>query len=461
MSRIDLDSLHMSDAPKVLGSVPGPKSLEILKRQQMAEGRAVSYSIGIPVAFSKARGATLQDVDGNVYIDFFGGAAVVGAGHSNPVILDAIRAQEENMIHSLDLAVEVREKLAERLVQLAPGKLKNKSKVLFGGPTGSDAVEAAIKLAKFNTKAHSMISFEGGYHGMTGNALSVTADTSFRKDYMPMGQSVHFYPYSYCYRCPFDLKYPDCGIACAKYVNHTLNDPSSGVCDIAGIIVEPVQGEGGSVVPQKEFLDKINKLSNEHSIPLIADEIQCGMGRTGKLFASEYFEFNPDIVTVSKALGGGIGYPLSAIIYRSDYDTWNPGAHIGTFRGFLPAMAGGIAYLDFLYENNILNHARELGNHMLKRMKELEETNAIVGESRGIGLMLGLELVKDKDSRTPSSELAKRLRLEALKRGVIIEVGGHFHNVARILPPLVLTRELADRGLDAIQDALVEITNGK
>lgn len=454
MARTDLSSLHLNGAPKIRGEVPGPNSLRVLGLQDKFEGNAVSYSNGIPVAFTKARGATLEDVDGNIYIDFFGGAAVVGAGHSNPVILQAVKEQEDEIIHSLDLATEVREELSKRLVNIAPSGLRGKSKVLFGGPTGSDAVESAIKLAKFNTKEHSLISFEGGYHGMTGNALAITADTSFKKEYMPMGQPVQFMPYAYCYRCPLGLNYPECGVKCAAYLNHMLDDPSSGVCDVAGIFVEPVQGEGGSVVPPKEFLAEVNETAHQHSIPLITDEIQCGLGRTGKLFASEHSEIEPDIVTVSKALGGGIGYPLSAIIYREDYDGWSPGSHIGTFRGFLPAMAGGIAYLDFVKDNDILNHVTHLGEHILKRLVEIEDSNDVVGDARGKGLMLGFELNQNKETKKPSPELAKRLRIEAVKRGVIIEVGGHYHNVARILPPLVLTSELADLGLDALEEAL-------
>lgn len=454
MARIDLSTLHLHEAPKIHGEVPGPNSQRFLNLQDKYEGRAVSYSNGIPVAFAKAKGATLEDVDGNIYVDFFGGAAVVGAGHSNPVILEAIKRQEEEMIHSLDLATEVREELSKRLVDLAPDGLRGKSKVLFGGPTGSDAVEAAIKLAKYNTKAHSLISFEGGYHGMTGNALAITADTFFREKIMPMGQPVQFMPYAYCYRCPLNLKYPECGVRCATYINHMIEDPSSGVCDVAGIIVEPVQGEGGSVVPPNEFLLQLSETARENSIPFITDEIQCGLGRTGKLFASEHSAVKPDIITISKALGGGIGYPLSAIIYREDYDVWTPGSHIGTFRGFLPAMAGGVAYLDFLKDNDILEHVTHLGNHILKRLVEIEEANDAVGEARGEGLMLGFELIQNKETKKASPELASRLRTEGVKRGVIIEVGGHYHNVARILPPLVLTTELADSGLDALEEAL-------
>lgn len=272
-----------------------------------------------------------------------------------------------------------------------------------------------------------------------------------------MGQPVQFMPYAYCYRCPFDLKCPDCELRCATYLNHVLSDPSSGVSDVAGIIIEPIQGEGGSIVAPDEFLTEIKKIAEKHKIPLIVDEIQAGMGRSGKLFASEHSNISPDIMTVSKALGGGTGYPLSAIIYRKDYDIWAPGSHIGTFRGFLPAMAGGVAYLDFLEQNDILNHVTNLGDHMLKSLNELEEQSKVMGEVRGKGLMLGIDLVYDKKTKNPAPDIANKLRKEALKKGVIIEIGGHYHNVARILPPLVLTEELADRGLDILGEALHSI----
>lgn len=457
--RIDFDSLHFEDAPKIVTDVPGPRSREILRLQKMYEGNAVTYSRGIPIAIEEARGATLRDVDGNIYIDFFGGAAVVAAGHSNPVILEVVRSQEEKLIHTLDLATSIREKLVSRLVSLAPGELRNNAKILFGGPTGSDAVEAAVKLAKFYSRRHLMISFEGSYHGMTGIALALTGDTFFKKAYMPLGQPVQFVPYAYCYRCAFGLEYPSCGLACIKYIDHILEDPASGVCDVAGVIVEPIQGEGGSIVPPTDFIRELRYITEKHGVLLIIDEVQAGLGRTGRLFACEHFGVTPDIMTVSKALGGGIGLPLSGIIYRKDLDVWNPGAHIGTFRGFLPAMAGGLAYLDFIEHNNVLQHVEDLGNYMLRWLKELEEKSNIVGEARGRGLMLGVEIVHDKESKKPAPDLAKKLRTECVRRGIIIEIGGHYHNVARFLPPLVLTKELAERGLSIFEEALATIEN--
>ncbi len=452
-----LSSLNYKDAPKIVTTPPGPKSQEVLQRQKSFEGSAVSYPKGIPVAFKDAKGATLRDVDGNIYIDFFGGAGVLGAGHLNPSILSAIRKQEEHLIHTLDLATNVREELSEKLIRSAPGTLMRNAKVIFGGPTGSDAVEAAVKLAKYNSNATTMLSFEGGYHGMTGNALAVTANTFFKKHYMPMGQSVQFLPYAYCYRCPFDLEHPNCDLACAKYIDHVLSDPGSGVCDVAGLIIEPIQGEGGSIVPPDGFLREIRKITEEHSIPLIADEIQAGLGRTGNLFSCEGTGITPDIITMSKALGGGIGFPLSGIMYKKELDIWHPGAHIGTFRGFLPAMAGGIAYLDFLKEKNILQHVTALGDHILKRLKEIEEKCKIIGEVRGRGLMLGIEIVQDKHTKQPAKDMAEEIRLEAAKKGIIIEVGGHYHNVVRLLPPLVLTKELADKGVNVLENALKTI----
>ncbi len=452
--KIDLKTLHFDNAPKIITDVPGPKSRQILGLQRSYEGSAVTYSRGIPVAIEEAKGATLRDVDGNVYIDFFGGAAVVSAGHSNPYILEAIRKQEARLIHTLDLATSVREELVRRLVSLAPGDLKDNAKVIFGGPTGSDAVEAAVKLVKYYTKRHIMISFEGAYHGMTGTALALTGDTFFKEAYMPLGQPVQFVPYAYCYRCAFGLNYPGCGLACLKYIDHILEDPASGVCDVAGVIVEPIQGEGGSIVPPEEFIKGLREVADKHSVPLIIDEVQSGLGRTGKLFACELYGVTPDVMTMSKALGGGIGFPLSGIMYKKEMDVWRPGAHIGTFRGFLPAMAGGLAYLEFLEENNILEHVSNLGKYMLKRLGEIEDQSRLVGEVRGRGLMLGVELVKDRRSREPAPDLAKELRKECVKRGLIIEIGGHFHNVARFLPPLVLTVDLAEKGLSIFKEAL-------
>ncbi len=452
MVRRDLSTFSFTDAPKIVAGPPGPKSRRLLDKQIKWEGGAVSYPRGAPVAFEEGRGATIKDVDGNIFIDFFGGAGVLNVGHCNPYVVEAVKRQVEKLTHSLDFPTFPRSELVEELIAVAPGSLRNACKVLFGGPTGSDAVEASVKLAKINTGRFALIAFEGSYHGMTGVALSLTADKKFKEKYLPLVPEVHFVPYAYCYRCAFGLEHPECGLRCAAYLEYILENPNSGVVDPAAVIVEPIQGEGGSIVPPPDFIREIRRITEEHSIILITDEIQAGLGRTGRMWSCEHSGTTPDIMTISKGIGGGL--PLSAIMYKSELDVWKPGAHIGTFRGHVTAMAAGAAALRFMREYDLPRHAAELGEYMLKRLKEAEEERRYIGDARGLGLMIGVEFVKDKETKEPWPELAREVRLESFKRGVLVELGGHYGNVIRFLPPLVLTEELADRGLDAFLEAV-------
>jgi len=447
-----LSELNFADAPKIVAGPPGPRSKSLLEKQLKLEGGAVSYPRGTPVALDEGRGATIRDVDGNIFIDFFGGAGVLNVGHCNPDVVRAVKNQVEKLTHSLDFPTRPRAELVEEMMSIAPGALRGACKVLFGGPTGSDAVESAVKLAKWNTGRFGLMAFEGGYHGMTGVALGVTGDKKFKEKYLPLVPEVHFIPYAYCYRCPFGLEYPGCGLRCASYLEHILDDPNSGVVDPAAVIVEPVQGEGGSIAPPEGFIREVRRITEEHSIPLIMDEIQAGLGRTGRMWSCEHSGSTPDIMTISKGIGGGL--PLSAIMYKSELDTWTPGAHIGTFRGHVTAMAAGAAALKFMREYDLPGHAAELGEHVLRRLEEAEEDRRYIGDARALGLMVGIEFVKDKGTKEPWPEMARDVRTECYKRGVIVELGGHYYNVIRFLPPLVLTRELADRGLDVFLDAV-------
>jgi diaminobutyrate-2-oxoglutarate transaminase len=333
-----------------------------------------------------------------------------------------------------------------------PGVLKRTAKLHFGGPTGSDAVEAALKLTRSHTGRRGVVAFAGSYHGMTEGALSVTSDTSCGG---PVDTPVHFMPYPYCYRCPLGLRPNSCQMACAKLLQSTLEDPHSGVPRPAAVIVEPIQGEGGTIVPPKGWLKEIRRITRTHEIPLIADEIQTGFGRTGTLWACEADGVAPDVLVMSKALGG-IGLPLSGIAYDAALDTWEPGAHIGTFRGHQPAMAAGTAALEFTLEQDLPSHAAALGELALSALREATKELESVGEVRGRGLMIGIELVRDRQTKEPWQELADELRRACCGKGLIIELGGHYGNVARFLPPLVLTRELLLRGLDIFVEALRE-----
>jgi len=454
---MDLRKLSFQDAPVIKVEPPGPKSREILDYQFSHEGAAVSYSRGLPMALKKGRGATVEDVDGNIYIDFFGGAGVMNVGHAHPEVIEAAADQIQELTHSLDIPNLPRKALVENLFSVLP---KGIDKVFFGGPTGSDAVEAAVKLAKINTKRAGLISFEGGYHGMTAGALSLTSGYPFKEGLFPGLPEVHFIPYAYCYRCAFNKNPETCGLECAQYLEHKLKDPHSGAGKPAAVIVEAVQGEGGSIVPPDEFLPKIREICTRYGILLIIDEIQAGFCRTGKMFAFEHTKTVPDIMTMSKALGG-VGFPISCVAYNGKLDTWPPGKHIGTFRGNVVAYAGGNAALTFMKEQDLASHASKLGEKMLSRLKDMEVNSEIIGDVRGKGLMLGVELVEDKATKKPAPKLAREVRSFCHRQGLLIEIGGHFFNVARFLPPLVLTDDLAFKGLDIFAEALEQVEKSR
>lgn len=441
------EELHFSPAPKIK-KIPGPKTKTFLRLQEKIEGHAVSYPRNIPVVMESGRGATIKDVDGNIFIDFFGGAGVLAVGHCNPEIMRAVQTQQEKITHTLDFPTEIRLELIQKIRDIMPHDLKN-VKVQFGGPTGSDAVEMALKLSKFYTKRYPVIAFEGGYHGMTAGALSANSGVSWKKDYIPLVPEVHFVPYAYCYRCP--LFRTECNLECVSFYEHVLKDPHSGVCTPSAAIIEPIQGEGGSIVPPDTYIKEIKKISKEHGVVFIADEIQAGFCRTGTFFSFEHSGATPDIITMSKALGGG--FPLSGIAYKEELDIWEKGAHIGTFRGNVCAMAAGTASIEFMVENDLSGYAQKMGDYMMRALQEVESCS-IIGDIRGKGLMIGIEIVKDKKMKIPSDQLANNIRRECYQRGILVEVGGHYNNVIRFLPPLVITQELAETGVKLVVDAV-------
>jgi diaminobutyrate-2-oxoglutarate transaminase len=447
---VDFRQLSFDCAPSIVCPPPGPKSKELLDFQAAQEGGTVSYPKGLPMALRRGRGATVEDVDGNVYIDCFGGAGVMAVGHANPDVLAAVGRQLQDLTHALDFPTPARRDLVEALRPLLPTAL---TRISFGGPTGSDAVEAAIKLAKLNKGRTPIIAFEGSYHGMTAGALSLTSGRAYKERLLPMLPEVHFVPYAYCYRCAFGKSQDTCGTQCASYLDHVLEDPHSGVGTPAAVIVEPIQGEGGSIVPPPEFMPRVREACDRHDVLLVADEVQSGFCRTGKMFAVEHTGTTPDIMTMSKALGG-VGLPISAIAYKTALNTWGPGAHIGTFRGNLLAYAAGAAALAFMVAQNLADHAARLGASMLAALKDVEHESPFVGEARGSGLMLGVEFVRDKTTKEPAPSLAARVRTLCHQRGLLLEVGGHYGNVVRFLPPLVLDDELAAKALAIFADTV-------
>jgi len=446
----NFEELHFAPAPAIDGEVPGPRSREMLAEQDELESSARSYPRSVPVAIEEGRGATMKDVDGNTFIDFFGGAGVLNVGHSHPAVMEAASEQQQKLVHALDFPTPPKLRLMRKLRSLLPGSLREGARFHFGGPTGSDAIESALKLTRAHTGREAVIAFQGSYHGMTKEALSLTSDTSFGG---PTSTPVHFMPYPYCYRCPLGLKPDSCEMACAKLLDTSLEDPHTGIPHPAAVLIEPIQGEGGTIIPPHGYLSEVRRITRKHDIPLICDEIQTGFARTGKMFAVEHDGVTPDVMTLSKALGG-IGYPLSCIAYDSTLDTWNQGAHIGTFRGHQVAMAAGLAAIEFMQEVDLAGHAAALGELTLGLLRDAQDTLPSVGDVRGHGLMIGIELVKDRDTKEPWPQMAAQIRTECFRKGVIIEVGGHFGNVARFLPPLVITRELLLSGVEIFVDAV-------
>lgn len=449
--------LSFPKAPVIKMPPPGPRSRKLLDFQATFEGSAVSYPGGLPMAVRRGRGATVEDMDGNVYIDFFGGAGVLNVGHANPEVLRAAHRQIDDLTHALDFPTAPRMRLVEALRRLLPREL---NRLFFGGPTGSDAVESALKLARFNSGRIPFIAFEGSYHGMSSGALSLTSGWPFKEGFLPLLPEVHFVPYAYCYRCAFDKSPATCAMFCLNSLEHRLTDPHSGLGRPAAVIVEAVQGEGGTIVPPLGFMPALRSLCERQDILLIVDEIQAGFCRTGKMFAFEHTGAIPDIVTMSKALGG-LGFPISAIAFKERLNTLPRGKHIGTFRGNQVAYAAGAAAVRFMVENDLAGHADRLGEKMLAGLKEVEKGSAIIGEARGLGLMLGAEVVRDKVTKEPAPELAAAIRKACHSRGLLIEVGGHYFNVARFLPPLVITEALATKGLDIFAQSVKEVEKSR
>jgi diaminobutyrate-2-oxoglutarate transaminase len=446
----NFDELHFEPAPALSGEVPGPLSQEMLAEQDELESNARSYPRSVPVAIEEGRGATMRDVDGNTFIDFFGGAGVLNVGHNHPAVARAASEQQQKLVHALDFPTKPKLRLMRKLKTLLPGRLRESARFHFGGPTGSDAIESALKLTRAHTGRDAVIAFQGSYHGMTTGALSVTSDVGFGG---PTSSPVHFMPYPYCYRCPLGLKPDSCEMACANLLDSSLGDPHSGIPKPAAVLIEPIQGEGGTIVPPDGYLEKVRRITRKHDVPLICDEIQTGFGRTGTFFACEHDDVTPDVMTLSKALGG-IGYPISASAYDAELDSWTQGAHIGTFRGHQVAMAAGLAAIEFMQEVDLPAHAATLGELTLGLLRDEQDALPSVGDVRGRGLMIGIELVKDRDTKEPWPEMAGQVRTECFRRGVIIEVGGHFGNVARFLPPLVITRKLLLTGVEIFVESV-------
>lgn len=406
-----------------------------------------------PVVISEANGAVIKDVAGKEYIDCFAGISVVNAGHCQPEVLDAAISQAKKLVHACTYLYYIPQvvELAEKLAEIAPAPLQK----TFFGNSGAEAVECAMKLARKYTKRYELIALMCSFHGRTLGTLSVTGQSGRRKfDMGPYLPGIAFAYPPYCYRCPFEKEYPECDLLCARRIVDTI-EYSTGK-GIAAFIAEPVMGEGGIIPPPPEYFKTVKKTLDEYGILFVADEVQTGFGRTGKLFAIEHYGVAPDIMTLAKGIADG--FPLSACITRQDIgDSFEPGDHLSTFGGNPVSAAAALANINLMLREKLPEQAAEKGNYIMKRLNEMKENYDIIGDVRGKGLMIGVELVKDRKKKTPAKDETRKLVELAREGGLLIGSGGVKGCVLRLQPPLVIEKEQIDKALDLLETIMNEV----
>jgi 4-aminobutyrate aminotransferase len=445
----------MRPAPEIRTPLPGPKAAAIIARDRARV--SPSYTRDYPFVMARGEGAVVEDVDGNVFLDCAAGIAVTGTGHSHPDVVKAIVDQAHKYLHmsGTDFYYEPQVRLAEEMAAIAPVGAGDGDVRSFFSNSGTEAIEAALKLARYATKRFNIIAFLGSFHGRTLGSLAATSSKYVqRKGFGPMMPGVYHAPYANCYRCPVGLRPESCAAECLSYVEDQILVHLVSPDEVAGILVEPIQGEGGYVVPPGQFLQRLRELATRHGILLIADEVQSGMGRTGRMFACEHFDVTADIVTVAKGIASGL--PLGVTSSRAALMTWPPGAHASTFGGNPVSCAAAIETIRVL-KNGLIRNAEVVGSHLFERLRALMDKHTIIGDVRGKGLMIGIELVRDRQTKERATTERDRLVQEMFARGVLILGAGR--NAVRFAPPLVLTKDQADTAVRIFDEALTAVTS--
>lgn len=457
----DLDNLkHASNVP-VVHDLYDLTPDELLLSQEHYESEVRSYPRRLPLAIAKAAGVLVEDTRGQLFVDCLAGAGTLALGYNHPEINQAIIDQLNAGLpyQTLDMTTPAKDKFIREVMDFLPESFAENACIQFCGPSGADAVEAAIKLAKQTTGRNTMAAFHGAYHGMTNGTMAMMGNLGTKERRQGLMSDVHFLPFPYSLRCPFGLQGDESAKQSIRYIERMLSDDESGVQKPAAIIVEPVQGEGGVIPAPAFWLRELRRITQEQGILLIFDEIQCGIGKTGHNFAFEEAGINPDILCLSKAVGGGL--PMSILIFNKSIDTWRPGEHTGTFRGNQLAMATGAKALEIIRRDNLVEHAQTAGQYFREGLERIAQYTNCIAEVRGKGLMLGAEIVKTDGSKNKfgepeaDPELASQIQRAALERGLIIEKGGRQGSVLRFLPPLIITLEQIDFALDALSKAII------
>lgn len=429
-----------------------PKIQKVIEEDK----RYISNSLvrPVPLVIKKGYGIYLEDILGERYIDFLSGAVTVNTGHNHPEVLRAVKEEIDNIVHPATLYLYNKPvvELAKKLEEVTPGKFNKRT---FFGLSGSDAIDCALKIVRWHTKKQRVISYSGSYHGMTYGALSISGSIKNLKNFMPLIPGVTHVPYPYCFRCPFRLEYPDCDLYCLDFIEEQIFDKFCPPSEVSALFIEPIQGHSGVIVPPNEYLRKIKRLCEKYGILFVADEIQTGFGRTGKFFACEHYEIEPDIIVLGKPLASG--FPLSAVVAREDIMDWTAGAHVISFGGSTFACVGAIKTIGIIRKEKLVENSKKIGNYMMKRFNELKEKYELIGDVRGKGLMIGIELVK-KDG-TPAIEKAHKICYRSFELGLLIMYVGK--STLRIVPPLILTENDADKAIEIIDNAIADVVSGK
>jgi len=434
----------------VTEGLPGPKSKELLAQRNKYVPKGIGA--GTEIFLAEAKDALLKDIDGNVFLDFAAGIGVQNIGHCDDGVIEAIKEQTEKYIHPcFHVAMyEPYVQLAEKIANLVPGEAGKK--VMFAN-SGAEAVENAIKISRRYTKKTGIISLECAFHGRTFMTMTLTSKVKpYKNGFGPFASDTYKIPSPYCYRCPMGSTYPQCGLACAEKLRTLLKGELS-ADTIACLIAEPVQGEGGFIVPPKGYLPALQSICNENGIVFIADEVQAGFGRTGKIFASEHFDIQPDLMTLSKSIAAGV--PLSAVAGKAEImDAPNPGEIGGTYGGSPLGCVAGLRVIEKIQKEALTAKAEKIGEIIRSRLTQMQERYPIIGDVRGLGAMMGVEFVKDKETKEPYPEIVKKVIAECYQKGFIFISAGIFSNLIRFLPPLVMTEEQVHAGMDALETAI-------
>ena len=442
--------------------MPGPVTDDSFTRLQQHESNARTYARTFDRTLCRASGSTVWDADGRDHLDLLACAGALPLGHNHPYVMERVQdfLRSGHILQGLDMPTPAKHAFVDRLLATLPAGFAADARLQFCGPSGSDAVEAALKLFKTATGRRSVLAFHGAYHGMTLGALSLMGNLGPKAPVPGLAAETHFLPFPNSARCPFGVGGVEAERISLNYIDTVLSDPESGITKPAMVIVEAVQGEGGCIPASAEWLRGLRDITERHDVPLVLDEVQTGLGRTGTMFAHEVADIVPDAIVMSKALGGG--FPLAVLAYRSRYDVWRPGAHAGTFRGNQIALVAGAATLEYIQVHRLHAEAARKGAVLMGHLRQLARDFPCIGDVRGRGLMVGAEIVQRTATAPGTSApldggLAAAIKRACFDHGLMVETGGRHGAVLRFLPPLVITDAEIEQAMLRLQDALTSV----